>query len=178
MIILIGASASGKTTVAKFLTTNYDFRKYVTTTTRLPRKNEINSIDYNFVNLTTFEDKIKNNEFIEHTFYNNNYYGSEKKLISDNSIIIVEFEGLKAFKNLSNSNIISYFLKSSEENRIKRMKERGDNEDNIISRINHDKFKFNEENYIKYIDKIIDTDNLSIKEISEIIVNDYKKRIK
>ncbi len=177
MIILIGASASGKTTIAKHLTSNFNFKKFVTTTTRTPRDGEINSIDYNFVNLNTFNDMIKNNEFIEYTFYNGNYYGTEKKSISDNSVLIVEFDGLKAFKTLNNPNIISYFLKSDEHSRILRMRERGDSEENIQSRINHDKFKFNENDYLKYIDKIIETDNLSIEEITNIILEDYNNSI-
>lgn len=78
MIILIGASASGKTTIAKYLTTNLGFKKFVTSTTRLPRKGEINSIDYNFLTIDTFNKKKENNEFIETTFYNENYYGTEK----------------------------------------------------------------------------------------------------
>ena len=90
MIILVGPSASGKTEIAKILTTKYGFKKFVTSTTRAPRVNEINGLDYNFLTEDTFIKMRNNNEFIESTFYNNNYYGTEKKLIDDKTVLIVE----------------------------------------------------------------------------------------
>ena len=51
MLILIGPSASGKTEVAKLLAKKYNITKIVTYTTRAPRINEINGVDYNFVSV-------------------------------------------------------------------------------------------------------------------------------
>ncbi len=178
MIILIGASASGKTTIAKYLTTHLGFKKFVTSTTRNPRKGEINSIDYNFLTIDTFNKKKENNEFIETTFYNGNYYGTEKKLINDNVVLIVEFSGLKEFKKMNDPHIVSYFLKSSEEIRIKRMEERGDSDEDIEKRLNHDRYKFNADDYSSLIDCIIDTSSDNIEIIANDIVSDYSNRIK
>ena len=55
MLVLIGASASGKTEIAKILIKDYNFKKMVTTTTRRKRKGEINKVDYNFITLNKFE---------------------------------------------------------------------------------------------------------------------------
>ena len=54
MLILIGASASGKTEVAKTLAKKYNITKIVTYTTRAPRINERNGVDYNFVSVEEF----------------------------------------------------------------------------------------------------------------------------
>ena len=178
MIILIGASASGKTSIAKYLTTHLGFKKFVTSTTRSPRIGEINSIDYNFLTIDTFNKKKNNNEFIETTFYNGNYYGTEKKQINDNVVLIVEFSGLKEFKKMNDSHIISYFLKSNEEIRIKRMEDRGDSKEEIEKRLQHDRYKFNADDYSSLIDVMIDTSNNDIEKIANDIVSDYKKRIK
>ena len=62
MIILVGASASGKTEVAKYLIKNYGFEKVVTFTTRVKRPSEIDKIDYNFVTKDQFL-KLKDENF-------------------------------------------------------------------------------------------------------------------
>ena len=177
MIILIGPSASGKTAISKFLTTNYNFKKFVTSTTRKPRIGEINSIDYNFLTLDTFKKKLKNDEFIETTFYNGNYYGTEKKLVNDNVVLIVELNGLKEFKKRKDSHIISYYLDSTENSRKERMKARGDDEEEIKKRISHDKFKFKKGELLPFIDVKIDTENKSIEEITKEIYQDYINKI-
>ena len=64
MIILVGPSASGKTEIVKYLIKYFSYTKFVTTTTRNIRVNEINGVDYNFISTAEFLDKIKNNEFI------------------------------------------------------------------------------------------------------------------
>ena len=61
MIILIGPSASGKTSIAKELIEKYNFKKFVTNTTRKMRVGEINDIDYHFITKEQFLDKLKNN---------------------------------------------------------------------------------------------------------------------
>lgn len=177
MIILVGPSASGKTEIAKILTTKYGFKKFVTSTTRAPRPNEINGIDYNFLTEDTFIKMRNNNDFIETTFYNDNYYGTEKKNIDDKTVLIVESNGLIAFKLSQYKNIYSYFLNADELERIERMKKRGDTEDEIHRRIYHDRFKF-DTSLNKYIDKFIDEDNKTTDEIAKEIYDDYIERLK
>ena len=54
MLILIGESGSGKSTIEKMLKENYDYRKIATYTTRSPRNGEINGVDYNFISPEEF----------------------------------------------------------------------------------------------------------------------------
>ena len=101
MIILVGPSASGKTEIAKILIKEYGYQKFVTTTTRNIRINEKDNVDYHFINKDQFINKIKNDEFIEYVSYNDNFYGTEKKEIDKNKVLIVEPQGLKHFKTLN-----------------------------------------------------------------------------
>lgn len=176
MIILVGPSASGKTEVGKALTSRHGFKKFVTTTTRNPRIGEINGLDYNFVTVDTFLKKIENNEFIEYTFYNGNYYGTEKRMIDDNTVLIVDYNGLISFKKSSFPNIHSYYLICEEAKRIKRMENRGDTKEMIQQRLNHDRFKF-DSTVLEYVDEQVVEKDMSIEEVAEYIYKDYKNKL-
>ncbi len=47
-------------------------------TTRSQRPGEVDGKNYFFITREKFEEMIKDNEFIEYTQYNNNYYGTSK----------------------------------------------------------------------------------------------------
>lgn len=175
MIILVGPSASGKTEVCKYLCNHFSYHKFVTTTTRDKRINEQNGVDYYFVTKEAFLEKIKDNDFIEYTQYANNFYGSEKKEIDDNSIIIVDPIGLKSFNSLNNERFISYFLDCDEKLREQRMILRGDSPIKIKERIACDKIKFDKEK----IDTTysIDSNNKTIEEICLFINKTYKEKL-
>lgn len=172
MIILVGASASGKTEVCKELCKTYHYKKFVTTTTREKRVNEADGVDYFFVDKDKFIEKIKNNDFIEYTKYDENYYGSEKKEINDNSVIIVDPLGLKAFNTIKNKRFISYYLECDDNVRKERMIKRGDSIEKINERLKFDKEKFN----LNLVNTTyqINTTNKSIKEIACFINKTYK----
>ena len=75
MVVLAGASASGKTEVAKVLAKTYGITKIVTTTTREKRTGEVDGVDYFFVSKEKFETMILEDKFVEYTLYNGQMYG-------------------------------------------------------------------------------------------------------
>lgn len=174
MIILVGPSASGKTAIAKHLI-RYGYQKFVTTTTRKKRFGENDGVDYFFVSREEFQKYIKEDLFIEHTIYNDNYYGSFKKENGENKVLIVEPNGLKSFKALNDKNIVSFYIKASEETRIKRMKERGDKENDIKKRIENDRIVFPDN---LEVDFVIDNENEDLDRITQKIISIYKEKIK
>ena len=101
MIVLSGASASGKTEAAKMLMGKYGIQKAITTTTRPMRINEVNGRDYFFVSKEEFEQLIKEDKFVEHTIYNGNYYGSSKDQIANDRVVVIDLEGLKSYSRLN-----------------------------------------------------------------------------
>ena len=81
IIILSSPSGAGKTTLVKLLSKKKNFFTSVSHTTRTPRSNEINGIDYFFVNKENFQKLIDENEFLEFAKVFENYYGTSKKNI-------------------------------------------------------------------------------------------------
>ena len=60
MVILSSPSGAGKTTITKKIQQKYQsFKISVSHTTRKPRPNEVDGVDYNFISKKEFEDLIK-----------------------------------------------------------------------------------------------------------------------
>ena len=172
MLILIGPSASGKTEVAKLLAKKYNITKIVTYTTRKPRINERNGIDYNFISLEEFANLSSENFFVETTYYNSNYYGTSRKDIRDDKCIILDPNGLNSFLKLNDSHIVSIYLCCNEKVRYERMIKRNDNADDAKQRIINDRIAFNDNN-IKGINFVVDSDKKSLDSLCDEIKNLY-----
>lgn len=177
MIVLSGASASGKTEAAKMLMAKYGIMKAITTTTRSMRCNEKNGRDYFFVSIEEFQKMIKDDRFVEHTLYNGNYYGSTKDQIADNRSVVIDLEGLKSYSALNNDRIVTFYLKTSEDVRFKRMLERGDKEEDAHRRIANDRIIFAEDQ-IPRVDFRIDSENKTIEQVADEIYRLYWKKLK
>ena len=173
MIVLAGASASGKTEVAKMLAAKYGIVKAITTTTRDMRVGEVNGRDYFFVSKEEFKQMIADNRFVEFTTYNENLYGSTKDQIAMNKCVVVDPAGLKAYIALNNPDIITFFLDSKEETRRQRMHLRGDDEEKIKNRLIHDREAFKAEN-IPAVNYHIDSETTTVEEVADMIYHIYQ----
>lgn len=167
MLVLVGASASGKTDICKILIDDYGFKKMVTTTSRKPRKGEVNGVDYNFISRKVFENRMKKNKFLETVEYDNNYYGTPVKGATKNKVLIVEPDGANSIYDHEIKDTVIILLETDEETRKERMLERGDNLIEVIDRLEKDKDHFNKSN-LKHIDFIVNTtegtqDELALK---------------
>ena len=176
MIVLAGASASGKTEAAKLLASKYGITKVITTTTRPMRVGEVNGRDYFFVDKATFLKMIEEGRFVEYTEYNGYLYGSTKDQIASDKCVVIDPAGLRAYIGLHDPNIITFFLDSSEETRFKRMLERGDPLENAKSRIEHDKKAFIEET-LPVVDYHINTEIFNVEEVADLINRVYKEAL-
>lgn len=177
MIVLSGASASGKTEAAKMLMSKYGIMKAITTTTRPMRVNEVDGRDYFFVSKEKFEEMIKEDLFVEHTLYNGNYYGSTKAQIADNRSVVIDLEGLKSYSSLNDKRIVTFYLSTSEEVRYRRMLERGDNEKDAQRRLENDR-KIFASNQIPNVNFKIDSENKTIEQVADEIYRLYCKKMK
>lgn len=174
MIVLVGASASGKTELSKILFQTFGYKKVITTTTRGKRNNEIDGQDYHFIDKETFESFIKENAFYEVTLYQDNYYGIQKKDVIENALVIVDPNGantlIKAIKD-----VFVVYVESSEALRMDRMRMRGESEETIHKRISGDKLTFDLKQFIK-IDLHLYNEKVSLHKLAEVVHEAYQLR--
>ena len=83
VIIFSAPSGAGKTTIVQHLLKVFPELEFsVSACSRPMRKGETNGVDYYFISLEEFKEKIKNNEFAEYEeVYKDNYYGTLKSEI-------------------------------------------------------------------------------------------------
>ena len=116
MVILSSPSGVGKTTLTKKIQQKHQsFKISVSHTTRLPRSNEVNGVDYYFVSNSTFEKLIQENEFYEYAKIFGKYYGTLKKnvdetILSNDIIFDIDWQGTKQLSKFKNLNLIKIYL--------------------------------------------------------------------
>ena len=85
LIVVSGPSGAGKDTICnKLIEEMKDTKISVSMTSREPRGKEVDGVDYFFISKEEFEERIKNDEFLEYAIvHNNQYYGTPKTKIED-----------------------------------------------------------------------------------------------
>jgi guanylate kinase len=79
LIVVAGPSGVGKTSVLAELRRRYpDLYFSISVTTRPPRPGEVDGAHYHFVDDTTFDRMIRDNELLEHADYAGNRYGTPR----------------------------------------------------------------------------------------------------
>ncbi len=181
MVILSSPSGVGKTTITKKLQQKYQNLKIsISHTTRPPRSNEIDGVDYNFISKKKFEELIKKGNFYEYAKIFENYYGTLKKNVDEtikkNDIIFdIDWQGTKQLTSFRNLNIIKIYLITNSKSELKKrlLKRDQNTKEEVEKRFN----SFDED--IKHwndYDYILINKNLEacFKQVEQIILN-YKK---
>ena len=117
MVILSSPSGAGKTTLVKLLSEENEYKISISHTTRKPRLNEKNGIDYFFVEKKKFKEMINNDEFLEYAEVFNNYYGTTKKNVflnldkGINMVFDIDWQGTeKIVSKQLNYKLITFFI--------------------------------------------------------------------
>lgn len=176
MLILVGPSASGKTEAVKILINEYNLHKLVTYTTRPMRVGEVNGRDYHFISKEEFEQRIKNDFFLEYVSYNDFYYGTAYEDLASNKVVILEPSGVATYKEKAPELVKVCYLRTPIEIRLKRMIARGDSEEQIKKRIQNDDFIFNRK-MEEMADWVINSDEYTIEDMTDVIYQLYKPYI-
>jgi len=141
-IIICGPTASGKTYLRKRLEKR-GFLFDISYTSREPRPDETNGIDYHFISKEQFINRILNNYFYEWIEYNGNYYGTGIYEWNNCQCFIMETDGIKHIKPEDRNNCFIIYLNIDRLIRGKRMvDERKWDMTTVNKRIITDKGKF------------------------------------
>ncbi|WP_342267042.1 guanylate kinase [Spiroplasma endosymbiont of Villa modesta] len=182
LIILSGPSGVGKgAIIAKlFADKSLNLAYSVSMTTRKPRNKEQDGINYFFVDVSTFLNHVKGNDFLEYTNFIGNYYGTSKSYVLNlqnqgyNVILEIEVDGAsQVLKNYEHRNdIMSIFIMPPSYQELEqRIRMRASESEVIIEkRLNKAKEEFKVQHEYDYI--VINDDlDIAVKEITDIIKN-------
>jgi guanylate kinase len=168
ILVLVGESASGKSTIEKELTDTYGFKKIISYTTRPPRENEIDGVDYHFISKEKFYELQMNNFFAEIGCYRNWYYGTALEDCTNDKVCVLTPHGLRQMKAIDGLNIKSFYINISRRDRLIKMLQRGDDIDECCRRSLNDQGMF--DGIQDEVDYVIDNDGY--KKSAEDIANE------
>ena len=117
MLVLSSPSGAGKTTLSKKIQqSDNSFEISVSHTTRRPRPNEVDGLDYHFVTKKNFELLLKQNAFYEHAEIFGNYYGTSKSSINqitkknNNVLFDIDWQGSEQLSKFKQLNLVKVFI--------------------------------------------------------------------
>jgi len=145
VIIISAPSGSGKSTIIKYLLKqNLPLQFAISATSRAPRGDEKDGVEYYFLSYQTFKKKIKNDEFVEYEeVYKDAFYGTlkseiERIQLSGNHVIFdVDVVGGLRIKKYYGEKALSIFVEppSIEELRKRLLARRTDSSEMIENRL-------------------------------------------
>jgi len=141
LFIIAAPSGCGKTSLVEALIKKTkNLCVSVSHTTRPPRPDEVNGINYYFISINEFEEMIKNNAFVEHATVFDNHYGSSTKLINEkldegiDVILEIDWQGARQVKeNMPNATSI-FILPPSNEALLGRLQQRAQDDEITINK--------------------------------------------
>ncbi|MDM5298149.1 hypothetical protein QUF51_08250 [Bacillus pumilus] len=151
LIVVSGPSGSGKTSLMRQIMKN----EVVSFTTRKPRKDEIDGVDYKFISFEKFDEFKEKGKLIEQVEYSDNYYGIdqeefENKMSLGNALIIVDYHGMQQIKKFY-PNCVTLFLYTPYEQAHKQMINRGDTLDKVEQRLSAYHQEMKNKTYYDYV---------------------------
>lgn len=162
MIVLVGESASGKSSIEKYLVDNYKYNKIISYTTRPPRSGEVDGVDYHFISVEQFKSLNEQGFFAEKAEYRDWHYGVAKEDCTDDKVAVLTPHGLRQVSKIKDINVISFYINVPRRDRLIKILQRGDSI---------------EESYRRNVSDVGQFDGIE-DEVDFVIYNDgYKKSI-
>ncbi len=141
-LVISSPSGGGKTTVKNILVNSYDIFEFsITCTTRKARDGEKNGVDYYFLTDEEFDNYLKAGKFIEWAEVCGRKYGTLKKTVNDIllrkhiPVMTIDVNGAINVRKEIPSSLLIFLLPPDFETMIKRLRMRGDSEDEIKKRM-------------------------------------------
>lgn len=167
LIVISGPSGSGKGSVIKdLLKKNKNIWLSISCTSRQPRGEEKDQVEYYFLTKEQFEKKIENNEMLEYAQYGDNYYGTPKEHIKnhldhgEDVILEIEIQGALKVKELLPETLFIFILPPSMQELRKRLEGRNtESKEKIEKRF---KIAYNEINEVSKYNYVVVNDDIEI----------------
>jgi guanylate kinase len=167
LIIITAPSGAGKTSITRYLLKKFPQLAFsVSVTTRPPRKEEQNGVDYYFLDMDTFREKIQQQEFLEwEMVYEGKYYGtlkSELDRIWENQqtpVLDIDVKGAIHVQQQFGDNCLSIFIEPPSIDILKkRLESRGtEGLESLQNRINKASYEIS---FKQHFNKVIVNDEL------------------
>jgi len=133
LVVISGPSGVGKGTIRKalFKIPDNNFCYSVSMTTRKPRENEVDGVDYFFVSHEEFETRIRENRFLEYAEFVGEYYGTpldyiESQLAKGKEVIMeIEVQGALIVRERMPEAVFIFIVPPSKQILIDRLTNRG-----------------------------------------------------
>lgn len=183
LIVISGPSGAGKGTICKrLLQKNPQLSLSVSATTRIPRSGEIDGINYYFMNKLQFENRIKDDDFLEYAEVYDNYYGTPKSNVEEilksgrDVILEIDIQGaLKVKENIENGVFIFILPPSMEELKQRIIKRGSETPESLMKRF---KSAYQEINFVsRYNYAVVNDEVEAATEKIEAIISAEKCRV-
>lgn len=165
IIALFGKSGAGKDAIQKWMVSNIPNTKgIVSCTTRPPRDNEVDGVDYHFIDLPVFTQMVIDGKMLEAIEFNNWFYGTAINSLNINKINIGVFNitGIECLLQDSRLEVLPVYIVANDKERLLRSLSREDLPDckEICRRFLADEkdfadIDFNYDYYLNFNDKDI-----------------------
>lgn len=141
LYIISAPSGAGKTSLVKALVDSTDdVRVSVSHTTRQMRPGEEDGVNYNFVDIPTFEKMVEENRFLEHAQVFDNYYGTSRDWVDQqlkegvDVILEIDWQGAQQVRPRMPGCVSIFILPPSRDELLTRLRGRGQDSEEVIQR--------------------------------------------
>lgn len=167
LYIISAPSGAGKTSlVSKLTEKDSRIQVSISSTTRPKRPGEEEGVNYFFLSVENFKQKVAENDFLEHAQVFDNYYGTSKstvesKLAEDKDVILeIDWQGAQQVRKLIPEAVSIFILPPSLKELEKRLKGRGTDSEEVIERRMSD--AVNEMKHFNEFDYLVINNNFDI----------------
>lgn len=132
VIAIIGQAGSGKDTILhEVLAKSKNLNEIVSCTTRPPREGEKDGVNYYFMTVNEFTDKVMNDEMLEAAEFNGWFYGTSLDALREDKVNIGVFNpaGVESMRQDKNVDVYVYNIEVSDKTRLIRQLKRETNPD-------------------------------------------------